>query len=135
AGTANWSAPGAGAPNGRIVARLARISLPGRGSGASWRDNKEGGSDVQADAPAANPWPEIDLAADAMISKDRDLGRLEFVAQPTGADWKVERLLLANEAGQLEASGAWRVAARQQQTKLDIVLDAKDPGAFLTRYG
>jgi uncharacterized protein YhdP len=41
AGTANWSAPGAGAPNGRIVARLARISVPGRGSVASWRDNKE----------------------------------------------------------------------------------------------
>jgi hypothetical protein len=27
------------------------------------------------------------------------------------------------------------LAARQQQTKLDIVLDAKDPGAFLARYG
>ncbi len=135
AGTANWSAPAAGAPNGRIVARLARISMPGRGSVASWRDNKEGGSDAQSDAPAANPWPEIDLAADAMISKDRDLGRLEFVAQPKGADWRIERLLLANEAGQLEANGAWRVAGRQQQTKLDIVLDAKDPGAFLARYG
>jgi len=135
AGTANWSAPDAGAPNGRIVARLARISVPGRGGVASWRENKESGSDVQPEAPAANPWPAIDLAADAIISKDRDLGRLEFVAQPKGADWRIERLLLANEAGQLEANGAWRVAGRQQQTKLDIVLDAKDPGAFLARYG
>ena len=135
AGTANWSVPDAGAPNGRIVARLARISVPGRGGVASWRENKESGSDVQSEAPAVNPWPAIDLAADAIISKDRDLGRLEFVAQPKGADWRIERLLLANEAGQLEANGAWRVAGRQQQTKLDIVLDAKDPGAFLARYG
>ncbi len=32
AGTASWSPPGAGAPNGRIVARLARITMPGRGN-------------------------------------------------------------------------------------------------------
>ena len=112
AGTASWSAPGAGAPNGRIVARLARITVPGRGNVASWRstDAKEGGGDGASDAPAANPWPEIDLAADALISKERDLGRLEFVAQPKGADWKIDRLRLANDAGQLDASGAWRVA-------------------------
>ena len=90
---------------------------------------------AQSDAPAANPWPEIDLAADALISKERDLGRLEFVAQPKGADWKIDRLRLANDAGQLDASGGWRVAGRAQQTKLDVVLDAKDAGAFLARYG
>jgi uncharacterized protein YhdP len=136
AGTASWSAPGAGAPNGRIVARLARITVPGRGSVASWRttDAKEGG-DGASDVPAANPWPEIDLAADALISKERDLGRLEFVAQPKGADWKIDRLRLANDAGQLEANGAWRVAGRAQQTKLDVALDINDASAFIARYG
>lgn len=136
AGVANWSAPSPGAPNGRIVARLSRISLPGRGNVASWRGSEtKDGVDARADGAVNNPWPEIDLAANALISKDRDLGRLEFVAQPNGADWRVDRLLLANEAGQLEANGAWRVAGRQQQTKLDVVVDAKDPGALLARFG
>jgi uncharacterized protein (TIGR02099 family) len=137
AGTAIWSAPGAGAPNGRIVARLARIRIPGRGSLATGRgaESKEGGNDQRSDALAASPWPEIDLAADTLVSSDRDLGRLEFVAQPRGAEWRIDRLMLANDAGRLDAGGAWRVAGRQQQTKLDVVLDVKDSGAFLARYG
>ena len=52
AGTANWSAASAGAPNGRIVARLSRISMPGRGSVASWRaDARDGSGDAQAEVP------------------------------------------------------------------------------------
>jgi uncharacterized protein YhdP len=78
----------------------------------------------------------IDLwAADTLVSKDRDLGRLEFVAQPRGAEWQIDRLKLVNESGRLDASGAWRVAGGQQQTRLDVALDAKDSGAFLARYG
>ena len=136
-GTATWSAPGAGSPNGRLVARLSRLAIPGRGTPATGRgaDAGEGASEQRAGAPAASPWPEIDLAADTLVSKDRDLGRLEFVAQPRGAEWQIDRLKLANDSGQLDASGAWRVSARQQQTRLDVALDTKDSGAFLARYG
>ncbi len=137
AGTATWSAPGAGAPGGRIVARLSRLAIPGRGSPTTSRsgDAGEGGSERQTDAPAASPWPEIDLAADTLISKDRDLGRLEFVAQPRGTEWQIERLRLTNDSGRLDASGAWRMGARPQQTRLDVTLHTKDSGAFLARYG
>jgi len=136
AGTANWSPPGAGTPNGRVMARLSRIAVPGRGSAASWHgaDAKESAVEPQADNQS-NPWPEIDVAADALYSKERNLGRLEFVAQPRGADWRVEKLVLANDAGRLEANGAWRVAGRVQQTKLDVTLDAPDSAALLARYG
>ena len=137
AGTATWSKPDASAPNGRIVARLARIAIPGRGGVPSWRsgDGKESASEPRSEAAAANPWPEIDLAAETLVSKDRDLGRLEFVAQPRGAEWRIDRLILANDSGRLDAGGAWRVVGQQQQTRLDLVLDAKDPGGFLARYG
>jgi len=136
AGTATWSSPGPATPNGRVMARLSRITVPGRGSGATWQsaEAKEAAADAQ-EAQLSNPWPEIDLAADTLYSKERNLGRLEFVAQPRGADWKVDKLILANDAGRLEANGAWRVAGRTQQTKLDVVLDAPDSGAFLARYG
>ena len=137
AGTATWTPPGAGAPNGRILARFSRLAIPGRGSPAtgSGADARGGGSEQQSDGPKASPWPEIDLAADTLISKDRDLGRLEFVAQQRGTEWQIDRLKLANEFGHLDASGAWRVSGRQQQTKLDVVLDAKDSGGLLARFG
>ncbi len=45
-----------------------------------------------------------------MLSKERDLGRLELVARPRGTDWRIERLVLANDNGRLDAEGAWRVA-------------------------
>jgi len=134
AGAATWSSPGPAAPNGRVMARLSRIAVPGRGSPATWQSTeaKEAAADSQAQA---NRWPEIDVAADALISKERNLGRLEFVAKPQGADWRVDKLVLANDAGRLEANGAWRGAGRTQQTKLDVVLDAPDSGGFLARYG
>ena len=136
AGTATWSSPGPAAPNGRVMARLSRIAPPERGNPATWRsaDARDAAADSQ-DAQASNHWPEIDLAADAFISKERNLGKLEFVAKPQGADWKIDKLVLANDAGRLEASGAWRVAGRTQQTKLDVVLDAPDSAGFLARYG
>jgi uncharacterized protein YhdP len=87
------------------------------------------------DAAAVNPWPSIDVAADALTSKDRDLGRLELTAHPSGTDWRIDRLVLANDNGRLEASGAWRALTRPQQTRLDVAVDAKEAGAVLARFG
>src|SRR4029453_1276734 len=81
------------------------------------------------------PWPELDITAESFVSKGRDLGRLELVAKPRGAEWRIEKLALANDAGRIDANGAWRGPGRQQQTKLDVKLDANDAGAFLARFG
>lgn len=137
AGTADWSTPDTGMPNGRLVARLTRLSIPGRAAPSAWRsaENREDAGDAKADPAAGNPWPEIDVASDSMLSKERDLGRLELVARPRGSEWRIDRLVLANDNGRLEAEGAWRVQGRTQQTKLDIILDAKDAGGFLTTFG
>ena len=136
-GTATWSTPGAGAPNGHLVARLARLAIPARASLPSWHgsDTKDGPREPKADAPAVSPWPAIDVAADALLSKDRDLGRLEFAAQPNGADWRIDRLVLANDHGRLEAEGMWRASSRPQQTKLNVNVEAKEAGAFLAQFG
>ena len=135
AGTAAWSAPRADAPNGRIVARLARFAMPGAAELPSWS-----GADKPADAAEpsgqVDPWPEIDIMAESFVSKSgRDLGQLELVAKPRGAEWRIEKLALANDAGRIDASGAWRGQGRQQQTRLDVKLDANDAGAFLARFG
>ncbi|NDP41320.1 MAG: TIGR02099 family protein, partial [Aromatoleum sp.] len=131
AGTATWSAPDAGATNGRIVARLERLAAPAAGDLAL----PDAGSEAKSESAVANSWPDIDVTADSFTSKGRDLGRLEVVAQPRGAEWQIEKLVLANEGGRIDANGAWRALGRQQQTKLDVVLDVKEAGAFLTRFG
>ncbi len=136
AGTATWSVPGDGAPNGRLFARLARLTLPARDNLPSWRraEGREGPPELKAEM-ATSPWPAIDITADALVSKERDLGHLDVSAQPSGADWRIDRLVLANDNGRIVAEGAWRASSRPQQTRLDVNVDAKEAGAFLARFG
>ncbi len=134
AGTANWSAPGAGAPNGRIVARLARISLPGRGSVASWRDTKEAGVDAQSDAPAANPWPEIDLAADAMYLEGPESWPARVRRAAKGSRLEGRPLLLANDVGaarsQRRMAGRRAAAANEARRRPRREGSRRVPGAI-----
>ncbi len=59
---------------------------------------------------AANRWPEVDIVADSLQSKDRTLGKLELLAQPSGADWQIRKLTLVNDVGRIDAEGSWRNA-------------------------
>jgi uncharacterized protein YhdP len=77
----------------------------------------------------------MDIAADTFTSHDRDLGRVEVIAQPSDRDWQIEKLILANDSGRIDAKGAWRATGRAQQTRLDVALETTDTGAFLARFG
>ena len=81
-----------------------------------------------------NSWPEIDLTAETLRLKERDLGRLELNAQPRGADWRIDSLKLINEDGRLDANGWWRGGGGNEQTTLDADLDVHDAGKYLARY-
>jgi len=134
AGAATWSAPGADAPNGRVVARLTRLAMPGPGELHAWR-----GAEVNPDAQdgtAGTRWPGIDVIADSFSSRaGHEIGRLELVASPRGSEWRIDKLALINDAGRIDAEGAWRAAGRDEQTKLDVAVDVKETGAFLSRFG
>jgi uncharacterized protein (TIGR02099 family) len=134
AGSATWSAPGSSMPNGRIVARLARLGMPLAGDLVPW-SGADKVPDSKTAPAAASPWPELDISAEGFSSKGRELGQLEVIAHPRGAEWRIEKLRLSNESGRIDADGAWRTVGRQQQTKLDVALDANDAGGFLTRFG
>jgi uncharacterized protein (TIGR02099 family) len=130
-GTATWIAATPGQPNGRMVARLARLTTP-----AADRPAGEG-ANAAVPAPAlAREWPAFDLVADALIRKGRPVGKLEILAQPSGADWQIQKLALVNEAGRIDATGWWRNAPpAAPRTRLDVVVDVKEAGAFLARFG
>ena len=127
AGTAVWRGATAAQPNGRLVARLSRLAVP---HAAETRGTSS------ADATAgANHWPEVDVVAEALRSKERALGKLELAASPAGDDWRIDKLALANEHGRIDAKGAWRNVASRSRTALDVTVDVKEAGEFLSRFG
>lgn len=133
AGTAEWHAASATAPNGRLVARLSRLSLPGEGEMTPWQGADTGPRARPADAK--NPWPELDVRADSLVSRGRDFGRFELVATPQGNDWRISKLVLGSETGSIKADGWWRGTGTEQHTRLDVSLVASDAGAMLKRFG
>ena len=130
AGTATWRGTTASQPNGRFVARFARFATP-----PAMESTSNGNAVSSSPTAGANRWPEVDLVADSLQSKGRALGKLEFIAQPAGTDWQIQKLALANDAGRIDANGSWRNAAGRSQTRLDVTIDVKESGAFLDRFG
>ena len=128
-GTAVWRGPASGVPNGKVTARLARFVPPGPDELHPAR------SEIDTSEKAKNTWPELDIAADAFVTRGHDRGKLELVAQPAGPDWRISRMTLRNPAGRIEGNGWWRVARDKPTTEIDVVVATEDAGAFLERLG
>jgi uncharacterized protein (TIGR02099 family) len=132
-GTASWQPASAKFANGRLVARLARLAIPEAGELPAWSPSADPAPAPSEGSP--NPWPDLDLVADRYQGRRGELGRLELAAKPDGTDWKIEKLALVNDAGELTAQGRWRSRGRDQQTRLDVALDVRDAPAYLGRFG
>jgi uncharacterized protein YhdP len=108
--------------------------MPGAGEGHAG-SGAERGLDTQ-DASATPRWPGVDVVAESFAMRGgNELGRLEVIAQPRGGEWRIEKLALSNEAGRIDAGGAWRTSGSVDQTKLDVTVDVKEAGSFLARFG
>ncbi len=107
--------------SGRLVARMARFSLPEDSPGA-----KPGES--MKDLPA------LDVVADDFTHRGHKLGRVEVQARHEGADWRIDKLAVTNPDAALSGTGLWKqgVAAR---TSLNFKLEVSDVGNFLERFG
>lgn len=128
AGTLEWSEPTPTHPNGQLVARLQRLTLPAEEDAPA----KEASADDVADTDG---WPALDIIAEDFNSKGRALGRLELKASAEGQDWKLERLKLANDDGVLEASGKWSIRTPAQETRCQLRLEVREAGPYLARFG
>ena len=116
---------------GRANTRTDAWSRDCRGSRSAATTASDGSREgARGDPALASGWPELDITADSFVSKGRPLGRLELVARPSGSEWQIERLRLANDDGAIAAEGAWRGSGRAQQTKLDVALDVGDAGGL-----
>ncbi len=118
-GSVTWRPEGAG----RVVARLKHFSVP--------------------DAPPGPLPPEIhntalpalDIIADNFVHNDINLGHLELVAVNEVRDWRIEKLSLATEESKFAATGVWQNWAQRPSVSMNVRLDIKDSGAFLSRLG
>jgi len=117
AGQLTYSASGAG----RLVARLLHLTLPPVTPGSA-----------APAPPRATELPALDVATDSFNLRGKDLGRLELLAVPDGADWRIDKLALASADATLDAKGRWRDG---KATDLDFSLHARDVGKFLGRVG
>jgi uncharacterized protein YhdP len=93
------------------------------------------GENATASPTGASRWPAVDLVAESIEKKGHALGRLELQTQPSGSDWQIRKLVLANDAGRIDAHGWWRSASPRSQTDLDVAVDVQEAGAFLGRFG
>jgi uncharacterized protein (TIGR02099 family) len=108
---------------GKLVARLEHLTLPEDIPGARAQVAREPGE-----------VPAIDLVAERLRFRGKDLGRVEVVAQKSGQDWRIRRLRMETAEAKLAASGTWR-SGTPSRTALKFELDATDAGAFLARIG
>ena len=119
---------GLGADSGRLVARLKHLQIP-----AAMAKAEDGVLDR-----FAQELPGADVAIDSFEVGDKKLGRLEFVANNQGGEWRIQRLNLANPDGVLAGSGAWkarRAGETRRKLALDFTLEAYDAGKLLDRLG
>lgn len=107
---------------GRLIARLARLDVPSDSPGAAAEPFKPG------------ELPTVDFIAERFSVHGKPLGRIELAAHPEGADWRIEKLAMANDDARLRASAWWR-GGEATRTSLEFSLHATDAGKLLGRVG
>jgi uncharacterized protein YhdP len=120
AGDLTWRPEG----RGRIVARLKHFTVPENAPGTA-----------SAEAPTRE-MPALDVVVDRFTLRGLDLGRLELVAvNEEGRDWRIEKLVVANDDSTLSASGTWQSWKAMPTLNASIRLDVIDAGRYLERIG
>ncbi|MSQ52416.1 MAG: TIGR02099 family protein [Betaproteobacteria bacterium] len=118
-GLVTWRPEGAG----RVVARLKHFTVPDAPPGPL-------PPEVQS-----TELPALDIVSDSFTLGERQLGRLELVAVNEVRDWRIEKLTLTTEEGSFSANGVWQSWAQRPSVSLNMKLDLKNAGGFLTRMG
>ena len=109
--------------SGQLIARLTHLQVPEDYPGAKPQELSQ-----PKDLPA------VDLITERFIYHEKELGRVEVVAQPAGEDWRLETLAWKSPEASLTGKGIWRPGS-PSRTSADFELAAADCGKFLERVG
>ncbi len=115
----------------KIVARLTELNI------ASASVPKASELLEASDKPSE--LPNLDIIAENFEIYGRKLGRLELVAGNApgseGRQWNIDKLMIDNPGGTLNASGKWTARKAANKTRMQYALKIKDAGKLLTRLG
>jgi uncharacterized protein (TIGR02099 family) len=135
-GEVRWQSEG----KGKLVARLRNLTL-GRNNSATpnesvsaWKEEPERGP-VTGEDSTRTEFPALDLTVDELLWKDKQLGKMELLAQQHGADWLLERMRITNPDGVLTADGKYHMAWGKKQTQVNLKLEISNAGKILARFG
>jgi uncharacterized protein (TIGR02099 family) len=115
--------------NGKLTARLARLTLPD----ADRPDKVPAAPATQRDSREKPP--DLDVVAETFRLGNKDLGRLEVIADVNGQNWRLEKVRVVNSDATLNMKGQWRSWLVQPSTDVSIDLDVVDAGKLLKRLG
>jgi len=124
-GTLLWQPQG----RGRLTARMKTLSIPGPSPATLQAPTTAARNRRQLDLPA------LDITAEQFSLGGKVLGGLEVAATPQGADWRIERLSIANPEATFTLEGFWEGWLAAPRTRVNIRLDARDAGKLLDRLG
>jgi uncharacterized protein YhdP len=116
-------------------ARLSNVVWANDKSAAESAKPAPSGKTEQVVQRNAGNLPALDIAIENLQFKGKQLGRFELVGHPEGKDWRLRRLNINNPDGNLLGDGVWGNNAGKPQTQLNLMLDIRDAGKILERFG
>lgn len=130
-GRLKWMEGAGNTADGKLVARLKSLNI--LQSSMKKVSDMTGREDIYR-------IPSLDIVTDDLTLFGKHLGRTEIVANnvsfKNGREWRINRLKITNPDAALESSGSWvTTAGNRQQTRLSYVLNIKDAGKLLARFG
>lgn len=130
-GRMKWIEGAENPAGGKLVARLKNLNV--------FRSSVKKVSDMTAREDIYRI-PALDIVTDDLTLFGKHLGRTEIIANNVsfrnGREWRISRLKITNPDAELESSGSWvTTAGNRQQTRLSYVLNIKDAGKLLARFG
>lgn len=123
-GSAVWQPQG----RGKLTARLKKLIIP------SVVPDATAGPAQQA-SDKKRELPSLDIVADQLQIKDKQLGRLELNAVSEERDWRIEKLRITNPDSTFTVDGAWQNWLNQPRTQINLQLEVGDIGKLLVRLG
>ena len=89
-------------------------------------------------------FPALDIIAEKFTLKDRELGRLELRATPTGDNWRIDQLVIATGHAKLEMDGLWQrfgdpqsppVPGGKSRTTMNLKVESSNLSALFSQFG
>ncbi len=135
AGSVTWEEPGGNRGPGKVTARLSSLVIPK--STTTPATPSQPATATQADADMQ--MPALDIRAEQFELAGKKLGRMELdasnIVTSVGREWRISRLLLANDDAQFRAAGNWMSFGSSHTSNFTYALDINDAGKLLERFG